>query len=97
MKSEYFGFLWAFFPQPSKYRIPCRYAGQTQPGSLRAKGRSLSGYLISRNIIAGRIKAIGFGEEMPKYTNDTEEGRARNHRVEFAINANEKMIKNAAE
>ncbi len=42
-------------------------------------------YLISKGIDAGRLKAVGYGESRPVDTNDTEEGRARNRRVEFTI------------
>ncbi|GIV37878.1 MAG: hypothetical protein KatS3mg032_2257 [Cyclobacteriaceae bacterium] len=42
-------------------------------------------YLISKGIDAGRLKAVGYGESRPVDTNETEEGRARNRRVEFTI------------
>ena len=39
-------------------------------------------YLVSQDIDAGRIEAIGYGEADPIATNDTAEGRSRNRRIE---------------
>jgi len=52
---------------------------------------SVSDYLVQNGISNRRITEIGMGELYPKYTNDTEEGRAQNRRVDFLITANEKM------
>jgi outer membrane protein OmpA-like peptidoglycan-associated protein len=59
----------------------------------------LSGYGIhqSRVVIASsRLSTIGFGEKLPKYTNETADGQAQNRRVEFLVTANEKMKEDAA-
>jgi OmpA-OmpF porin, OOP family len=43
-------------------------------------------YMVEKGgIDANRIKAIGFGEERPVDSNDTKEGRAKNRRVEAAV------------
>ena len=56
---------------------------------------SVSGYLVGKGIPESRLTIVGYGETAPKYTNDTDEGRALNRRVEFLITANEKMIEEA--
>ncbi|MDZ7605824.1 MAG: OmpA family protein [Cyclobacteriaceae bacterium] len=56
---------------------------------------AVSNYLITQNISDNRITMVGFGEELPKYLNDSEDGRAKNRRVEFLIAANEKMREEA--
>jgi outer membrane protein OmpA-like peptidoglycan-associated protein len=60
------------------------------------RATSVSDYLVANQITAGRITTRGFGETMPEYDNETEEGRAQNRRVEFLITANEKMVAEAA-
>jgi OOP family OmpA-OmpF porin len=42
-------------------------------------------YLVSKGIATTRIKANGYGKTKPVATNDTDEGRAQNRRVEFTI------------
>ena len=64
------------------------------------RAKSVYKYLKSKDIAGSRLTTRGFGEDVPKYSNETEEGRAQNRRVEFLITANEKMkaeAKKAAE
>lgn len=42
-------------------------------------------FLAQRGISSKRLSAIGYGEAMPKASNETEEGRMINRRVEFKI------------
>ena len=49
------------------------------------RARSVRGEMISRGISADRIEYEGKGEMAPIATNETEEGRAKNRRVEFII------------
>ncbi len=55
----------------------------------------VSSYLKQNGISSNRISVVGFGESLPKYINETEDGRALNRRVEFLITANEKMKSDA--
>ncbi len=59
------------------------------------RAKSVYKYLKSKDIAASRLTTRGFGEEAPKYSNETEDGRAQNRRVEFLITANEKMKEDA--
>ncbi len=59
------------------------------------RATSVADYLKANGIAAGRITTKGYGLTVPKYTNDTEEGRAQNRRVEFLIAANQKMQQDA--
>src|SRR5688500_18887363 len=55
------------------------------------RANSVSYYLRNHNISASRITVQGLGETDPIATNDSDEGRSLNRRVEFVITANEKM------
>ena len=55
------------------------------------RANSVSYYLRNHNISASRVTVQGMGETDPVATNDSDEGRSLNRRVEFVITANEKM------
>ena len=49
------------------------------------RASSIKDYLVNVGVDAGRLSTKAFGESMPKASNDTEEGRAINRRVEFKV------------
>jgi OmpA-OmpF porin, OOP family len=49
------------------------------------RATSVREYIISKGIAANRIISQGYGETKPSATNDTDEGRQLNRRVEFTI------------
>lgn len=61
----------------------------------KRRASAVSNYLISKGISSRRISTRGYGESAPNYSNDTEETRAQNRRVEFLITANAKMREDA--
>jgi outer membrane protein OmpA-like peptidoglycan-associated protein len=64
-------------------------------GLSERRAGSVAAYLKSNGIRSARITTKGYGESAPKYSNDTEDGRSQNRRVEFLITANEKMVQDA--
>lgn len=46
---------------------------------------TVKNYLINKSISESRLNAAGYGEEKPVASNETEEGRAKNRRVEFKV------------
>ena len=51
----------------------------------RRRAESVKNYLIKAGIQAGRISAVGYGEERPVGDNRSPQGRSINRRTEFAI------------
>ena len=51
--------------------------------------------MVANGIASSRMFTEGLGKSSPIASNDTDAGRAKNRRVEFAITANEKMIQDA--
>ena len=50
-----------------------------------SRAKAVANYLIKQGVNAGRIKTIGYGESQPIADNETQEGRAKNRRIEFII------------
>ncbi len=49
------------------------------------RAKSVVQYLTSKGVQASRMKAVGYGENKPIDTNLSDEGKARNRRVEFTL------------
>ena len=49
------------------------------------RAKSVKDALIQRNVASNRLRSKGYGLEQPLASNDTEEGRATNRRVQFKI------------
>ena len=49
------------------------------------RAKAVYDYLVSKDISSTRLKTIGYGKSKPLASNDTEEGRSQNRRVEFTI------------
>ncbi|NSL89089.1 OmpA family protein [Chitinophaga sp. Mgbs1] len=60
-------------------------------GLSERRTNAVVAFLKGQGVAANRIQGFWYGESQPRYTNETEEGRAKNRRVEFSIFANDKM------
>jgi len=49
------------------------------------RANSVKDYFIQKGISPGRLSSYGYGKSMPVAANETEEGRAKNRRVEILI------------
>ncbi len=74
-------------------KLKVELAGHTDSKGTNAYNKRLSqnratsvrAYLITQGVESTRMVAKGYGEESPTASNDTEEGRAQNRRVEFRV------------
>jgi outer membrane protein OmpA-like peptidoglycan-associated protein len=46
---------------------------------------AIRGYLLSKGIVEDRVLAKGYGETEPTASNDTQEGRSFNRRIEVKV------------
>jgi OmpA-OmpF porin, OOP family len=80
-----------FLNENSKVRVEIRghtdNLGSVQHNRQLSEKRALSvyNYLISKGIDKNRLHFKGFGPDNPVATNDSEEGRQLNRRIEFVI------------
>jgi outer membrane protein OmpA-like peptidoglycan-associated protein len=58
-------------------------AEEYNQGLSERRAEAAKGYLVSKGVASGRLKALGYGETHPIATNATREGRAQNRRVEL--------------
>ena len=80
--------IWETCPQ-----ISLIVAGHTDSRGDAEYNRSLSerraqavvDYLVSKGLDPARLTPVGYGESQPQATNETEEGRALNRRMEFRV------------
>lgn len=49
------------------------------------RAKSVRNYMISKGIDSKRLVAVGYGPSRPKASNDTEEGRKENRRIELSV------------
>ena len=49
------------------------------------RANAVRNYLIAGGISANRLTAVGVGQDRPIADNNTDEGRSRNRRIEFAV------------
>ncbi|WP_089726034.1 OmpA family protein [Candidatus Thiosymbion oneisti] len=54
-------------------------------GLSERRAQAVEGYLLSESVYPGRLSAIGYGEDQPITSNETEESRRRNRRVDITI------------
>ena len=51
----------------------------------RKRAQSIMDYMVSKGISKDRLRAVGYGQSRPIASNQTEEGRQKNRRVEFIL------------
>ncbi|MCH7402193.1 OmpA family protein [Belliella kenyensis] len=64
-------------------------------GLSERRAASVMNYLKMQGVASDRMTTIGYSFDKPIASNDTEEGRAKNRRVEILITANDQLIEKA--
>ena len=59
------------------------------------RAQAVTNYLMNNGVSSGRFDTKWYGESQPKYDNTTDEGRAKNRRVELAIVASDELKEEA--
>ena len=49
------------------------------------RAQAVVDYLVRAGLPASRFTAVGYGSARPVATNDTDEGKAQNRRIEFVV------------
>ena len=62
-----------------------RGSAEYNQGLSERRANSVRSFLVNSGVAAGRLSALGVGEERPIGSNDTAEGRQRNRRVELRV------------
>jgi outer membrane protein OmpA-like peptidoglycan-associated protein len=61
----------------------------------RRRAETVAQFLESQGVDPSRLQTRAFGEDQPKYPNDSDGNRSKNRRVELAIYANDEMKQQA--
>ena len=49
------------------------------------RAQAVVDYMVRAGVSADRLKAVGYGASEPLASNDTDEGKAQNRRIEFVV------------
>jgi OOP family OmpA-OmpF porin len=49
------------------------------------RAQAVADYLVKAGLPGNRFTAVGYGSAQPIASNDTEEGKAQNRRIEFTV------------
>jgi OOP family OmpA-OmpF porin len=60
-------------------------AGGDDQAMSEKRAQAVADYLVQAGLPAERFKASGYGSLQPLASNDTDEGKAQNRRIEFLV------------
>lgn len=80
---------------PVKYDTRRPYKDNTELSRARAEHAGKA--LIKGGVAADRVRAVGYADSRPIATNDTEEGRSKNRRVEIVVSQSPEPIASVGE